>query len=53
MTQKKVGKSRVKVVNKTYAEYKQCELNEKVEKMVRALRKHVNSLYSTRVSQGS
>ena len=53
MTQKRVGKSRSKVVNKRYAEYKQCELNEKVEKMGRVLRKHVNSLHSTRIPQGS
>ena len=53
LTQKRVGKSRGKVVNKRYAEYKQCELNEKVEKMGRVLRKHVNSLYSTRIPQGS
>ena len=53
LTQKSIGKSRGKVVNKTFAEYKQCKLNKKLEKLGRALRKHVNSLYFTRISQGS
>ena len=36
-----------KIINKTYAEYKQRELNWKGEKMGRALGKHAISLYST------
>ena len=36
-----------KIINKTYAEYKQRELNRKGEKMGRALGKHAISLYST------
>ena len=39
------------IINKTYAEYKQCELNEKGAKTVKALGKHVINLYSTGISQ--
>ena len=39
-----------KIINKTYAEYKQRELNEKGEKTGKALGKHVINLYSTRTS---
>ena len=49
--QKRVDKSRDKIGNKAYAEYKQCELNEKIEKTGRALGKHVNNLYSTGIPQ--
>ena len=38
------------IINKTYAEYKQKELNEKDEKTGKALGKHVINLYSTGVS---
>ena len=38
-------------MNKTYAEYKQRELNEKGEKSGKALGKYVISLYSTGISQ--
>ena len=37
-------------INKTYAEYKQRELNEKSEKTGKTLGKHVINLYSTRIS---
>ena len=37
-------------INKTYAEYKQHELNEKDEKTGKALGKHLISLYSTGTS---
>ena len=37
-------------INKTYAEYKQHELNEKYEKTGKALGKHVVKLYSTGIS---
>ena len=45
-TQEKVGKASDKTINKTYAEYKQRELNEKDEKTGKALGKHVINLYS-------
>ena len=38
-------------INKTYAEYKQRELNEKGEKTGKALGKHVINLYSTDISR--
>ena len=38
-------------INKTYAEYKQRELNEKSEKTGKTLGKHVINLYSTRISR--
>ena len=38
------------IINKTYAEHKQRELNEKGEKTGKALGKHVVNLYSTRIS---
>ena len=40
-----------KTINKTYAEYKQRELNEKSEKTGKALGKHVINLYSTGISR--
>ena len=49
-TQEKVGKASDKTINKTYVEYKQCELNEKVENTGNALGKQVINLYSTRIS---
>ena len=39
------------IISKTYAEYKQRELTEKVEKTGKALGKHVINLYSTGISR--
>ena len=50
-TQEKVGQAIDEIVNKTYALYKQCELNEKREKTGKTLGKHVIDLYSTRISR--
>ena len=50
-TQEKVDKASDKTINKTYAEYKQRELNEKGEKTGKALGKHVINLYSTGISR--
>ena len=49
-TQEKEDKASDETINKTYAEYKQCELNEKGEKTGKALGKHVINLHSTRIS---
>ena len=38
-------------INKTYAEYKQCELNKKGEKTGQTLGKHVINLYSVGISR--
>ena len=50
-TQKKVNKASDETINKTYAVYKQRDLNEKGEKTGKALGKHVIRLYSTGISQ--
>ena len=50
-THVRVGKVSDKTINKTYAEYRQRELNEKGEKTGRALSKHIINLYSTDISQ--
>ena len=50
-TQEKVNKASEETKNKTYAAYKQRELNEKGEKTGKALGKHVINLYSTGISQ--
>ena len=50
-TQEKVDKASYETINKTYAAYKQRELNEKGEKTGKALGKHVINLYSTRISR--
>ena len=50
-THKKVDKTSDEIINKTYAEYKQGELNEKGEKTGKTLEKHVISLYSTGISR--
>ena len=50
-TQEKVGKASDKTINKTYAEYKQRELNEKDEKTGKTLGKHVINLYSIGISR--
>ena len=49
-THGRVDKASDEVINKTYAEYRQCELNEKGEKTGKALGKHVINLYSTGIS---
>ena len=46
-----MGKVSDETINKTYAEYKQRELNEKGEKTGKALGKHVINLYSTGISR--
>ena len=46
-THERIDKASDEVINKTYAEYKQRELNEKGEEIGRALGKHVINLYST------
>ena len=45
-----VDKASDKAINKTYAEYRQSELNEKGEKIGNVLGKHVINLYSTGIS---
>ena len=49
-TQEKVDKACDESINKTYAEYKQRELNEKGKKTEKTLGKHVINFYSTRIS---
>ena len=49
--QEKVDKVSDKTINKTNAEYKRRELNEKGEKTGKALGKHVINLYSTGISR--
>ena len=50
-THERVDKASNEIINKTYAEYKQRELNKKDKKTGRALGKHVINLYSTGISQ--
>ena len=50
-THEKVNKASDETINKTYAEYKQHELNEKGEKTGKALGKHIVNFYSTRMSR--
>ena len=50
-TYERMGKASDEVINKTYAEYKQRELNEKGEKTGKALGRHVINLYATRISR--
>ena len=50
-THGRVGKTSDEIINKTYAAYKQRELNEKGEKSGKALGKNVINLYSTGVSR--
>ena len=50
-TQEKVDKAGDEIINKTYAKYKQCELNEKGEKTREALGKHVINLYFAGISR--
>ena len=49
-THKRVDKARDEIINKTYAEYRQRELNEKGEKTGKTLGKRVINLYSTGIS---
>ena len=49
-TQERVDKASDETINKTYAEYRQRELNEKGEKTGKALGKHVINLCSTGIS---
>ena len=50
-THERVDKASDETINKTYAEYKQRELNKKGEKTGKTLGKHVINLYSTGISQ--
>ena len=50
-THGRVDKASDEIINKTNAEYRQHELNEKGEKTGKALGKHVINLYSTGISQ--
>ena len=50
-THERVDKASDETINKTYAEYKQRELNEKGENTGKTLGKHVINLYSTGISQ--
>ena len=50
-THRRVDKASDEIINKTYAEYKQRELNEKREKTGKGLGKHVINLYSTGISR--
>ena len=50
-THEKVDKASDESINKTYAEYKQHELNKKGEKTWKVLFKYVINLYSTGVSR--
>ena len=50
-THGRVDKASDETINKTYAEYRQRELNEKYEKTGKALGKHVINLYSTGISR--
>ena len=49
-TQEKVDKDSDEINKKTYAEYKQRELNKKGEKTAKTLGKHVIKLYSNGIS---
>ena len=51
-THERVDKASDEVINKTYAEYKQRELNEKGEKTGKTLDNHVINLYSSGISAG-
>ena len=50
-TRERVDKTSDEIINKTYAEHKQRELNEKGEKTGKTLGKHVIYLYSTGISR--
>ena len=46
-----MDKASDEAINKTYAEYKQCEIKRKGEKTGKALGKHVIKLYSKGISR--
>ena len=50
-THKRADKASDETINKTYAEYKQHELNEKGEKTAEVLGKHAIDLYATGISR--
>ena len=50
-TEERVDKASYETINKTYAEYKQREVNERYEKTGKALGKHVINLYSSGISR--
>ena len=50
-THGRVDKASDEIINKTYTEYRQRELNEKGEKTGKAWSKHVINLYSTGISR--
>ena len=50
-THERVDKTIDEIINKTYAKYKQRELNEKGEKTGKALGKHVINFYSNGISR--
>ena len=50
-THRKIEKVSNEIINKTYAEYKQREVNEKGEKTGKALGKHVINIYSSGISR--
>ena len=50
-THRGVDKASDKIINKTYTEYRQREFNQKGEKTMKALGKHVINLYSTGISR--
>ena len=50
-THERVDKVSDEIINKTYAKYKQHELNKKGKKTGKALGKHVINLYSTGISR--
>ena len=50
-TQERLDKASDEIINKTYAEYRQRELNEDGEKTAKALGKHIIKLYSNGMSR--
>ena len=50
-TEERMDKASDETINKTYAAYKQRELNQKGEKSAKALGKHVINLYSIGISR--
>ena len=50
-THKRVDRASDEIINKTYAEYKQRELNEKAEKTGKVLGKYAINLYPTGISR--
>ena len=50
-TYERMGKASNEVINKTYGEYKQCELDGNGEKTGKVLGRYVINLYATRISR--